>query len=131
MNTEETTKDGALAHGADPVNDGLTIDNDGKRPVGRPKGVKKGEGNYCAEWREVAMKAAMLNVSIENLLSLAGVTANPLGWRKGFPAPGQLFLRIMSERSCSAEELVASGMKMPVCVEQLLKIRALKPQPQP
>lgn len=117
MKTEKITKDGKLAHGAAPV----------KKGPGRPRGVKKGEENFCAEFREVAMKAAEVNTSIETMLEMAGVTQNALNWRKGFPVPGQLFLRIMLERSCSAEELVATGMKMPVCVDQLLKIRALKP----
>jgi hypothetical protein len=103
------------------------IVNEEKRPVGRPAGSKKGTGNYCAEWREVVAKAAEMDTSIENMLVLAGVTTNVQNWRNGFPNDGGLFMALMSERSCSADELVATGHKMPMCVDQLLKIRALKP----
>ena len=110
----------------------------GNKGRGRPPGVRKGEANFSPYWREIEQKAAEMGVSVARLFELVGFGSPPNypNYRHGIPAAAATFLALMSERSCTLEELVATGITAPPAARHIAAIRALQPavspqQPQP
>ena len=91
---------------------------------GRPAGQKNGEGNFAKVYREVAEIAHSRRWSMEYLCERAGVSPGVVSaWRYRFPAAGEMFLALMSERSATSADLVASGIASPSCIVNLEKLR--------